>query len=260
MTDALYVESTGTGHPLVMLHGWGMHGGIWDDCVPDLAGRWRVIRPDLPGHGRSPAIAGTADLDALAESVASHCPREMTLVGWSLGGLVALNITRHLPQRVRRLVLVASTPRFVSGQNWPCGVAPSVLESFGRGLSADYRRTVRDFLTLQVRGDERAVELLRDLKTRVFAHGDPDPRALRQGLEMLAHTDLVSSLGEITRPTLVISGERDRITPPEAGMRLAEAIPGARFLSIQGASHAPFLSHRNEFVAALTAFLGGQEE
>jgi pimeloyl-[acyl-carrier protein] methyl ester esterase len=260
VTDTLYVQSTGTGHPLVMLHGWGMHGGIWDDCVPDLARSWRVIRPDLPGHGRSCGISGSSDLDTLAESVASHCPREMVLVGWSLGGLVALSITRHLPQRVRRLVLVASTPRFVAGAAWPWGIAPSVLESFGRGLSTDYRRTVRDFLTLQVRGDERAVELLRDLKARVFAHGDPDPRALRQGLDLLAASDLVGCLGKINRPTLVISGERDRITPPEAGMRMAEAIPGSRFLSIGGASHAPFLSHRNEFLKALAAFLQGRAE
>lgn len=258
--DSLYVESTGTGLPLVMLHGWGMHGGIWDDCVPELARRWRVVRPDLPGHGRSRGIPTSADLDTLAESVASHCPRDMILVGWSLGGLIALGIARHLPQRVRRLVLVASTPRFVTGPGWPYGVEPAVLESFGRGLSSDYRRTVRDFLSLQVRGDERAVELLRDLKARVFAHGDPDPRALRNGLELLAQTDLLGSLDSIARPTLVIAGDRDRITPPEAGMRMAEAIPGSSFVCIEGASHAPFLSHRNEFLEALAVFLEGRAE
>ena len=48
MTVDLYVESSGKGAPLVMLHGWGMHGGIWEDCVPSLAAGWRVIRPDLP--------------------------------------------------------------------------------------------------------------------------------------------------------------------------------------------------------------------
>ncbi len=255
MTDSLYVESAGSGFPLVMLHGWGMHGGIWDDCIPELARRWRVVRPDLPGHGRSPALPGHADLDAMVESVASHCPREMMLLGWSLGGLVAIRMAARLPQRVLRLVLVAATPRFVSGPEWPCAVAPSVLESFGRGLSGDYRRTVRDFLTLQVRGDERAVELLRDLKTRVFAHGDPDPGALQQGLELLAETDLRGDLEDIGQPSLVLSGERDRITPPEAGRRMAESLPRATFLSIQGASHAPFLSHRSEFLCALQDFL-----
>ncbi len=255
MTDTLHVESTGNGFPLVMLHGWGMHGGIWDDCVRSLAGRWRVVRPDLPGHGRSPALPGPGDLDSLTECVASHCPREMMLVGWSLGGLIAMRMAQQLPLRVRHLVLVASTPRFVSGPDWPCGVASSVLESFGTGLSADFRRTVRDFLTLQVRGDERAPELLRDLKHRLFAHGDPDPMALQQGLNLLAGTDLRPDLGRIIQPTLVIAGDRDRVTPPEAGRRLARSVEGSRFLSIKGASHAPFLSHRIEFLGALIDFL-----
>jgi len=257
MTDTLYVETVGKGFPLVMLHGWGMHGGIWDDCVPELAARWRVVRPDLPGHGRSHRLTGAADLDALVESVASHCPREMMLLGWSLGGLVAMRMARQLPRRIRRLVLVAATPRFVSGPGWPCGVAPSVLESFGDGLSGDYRRTVRDFLTLQVRGDERAPELLKDLKARVFAHGDPDPLALRQGLSLLAESDLREDLQGIDQPTLVISGDRDRITPLEAGRRTAEAVARARLVCIEGASHAPFLSHRSEFLLALQAFLQG---
>jgi pimeloyl-[acyl-carrier protein] methyl ester esterase len=260
VTDALFVERAGKGFPLIMLHGWGMHGGIWDECVPELAARWRVIRPDLPGHGRSPALPGSADLDSLAESVASHCPREMSLLGWSLGGLVAMRIASRLPGRVRRLVLVAATPRFVSGPGWPCGVSADVLELFGRGLSDDYRRTVRDFLTLQVRGDEHSVDLLRDLKTRVFAHGDPDPRALSQGLKLLADTDLRDDLEKIEQPTLVISGDRDRITPADAGRRMADKVAGARFVSIIGASHAPFLSHRSEFLRELMGFLAEEPD
>ena len=256
MTVDLYVESSGKGAPLVMLHGWGMHGGIWEDCVPSLAAGWKVVRPDLPGHGRSPAVPARADLDSLCEVVASNCPREMVLIGWSLGGLIAIRIARRLPQRIRGLVLVAATPRFVSGPDWPCGVDAPVLESFGRGLATDYRKTVRDFLTLQVRGDDRAVELLRTLRKRVFAHGDPDPRALRLGLDLLAETDARPDLPQIKPATLVISGERDRLTPPEAGRLTAEAIPDARFCAIAGAAHAPFLSHREEFLAELTRFLG----
>lgn len=259
MSAPFFVDSTGRGFPLVMIHGWGMHGGIWDDCVEELAGRWRVVRPDLPGHGRSASLANGADLDGLAEVVASHCPREMALLGWSLGGLIAIRMANRIPRRIRRLVLVAATPRFVKGPGWSCGVEPDVLASFGSGLARDYRRTVRDFLTLQVRGDERAVELLRDLKNRVFAHGDPDPAALRQGLDLLAKADMRDELECISQPTLVISGDRDRITPPEAGRRMAEALPGGRFLAVPGASHAPFLSHRSEFLGAVAEVMEGIE-
>lgn len=255
MTEELYVEASGTGVPLVMLHGWGMHGGVWDDCIGSLETRCRVFRPDLPGHGRSPALPGQSDIDELSAAVARHCPRKMILLGWSLGGLIAIRLAQRLPQRIRALVLVGTTPRFVTGPDWPWAVELPVLESFGRDLADDYRRTVRDFLALQVRGDEHALELLRTLKSRVFAHGEPNAGALRQGLELLARTDLRKDLSRIRLPTLVIAGERDRLTPPEAGAWAAEAIDGARFLSIRGAAHAPFLSHRRQFLEGLTQFL-----
>lgn len=254
--DELYIESSGQGPSFVMLHGWGLHGGIWDDCAPELEQRVRISKIDLPGHGRSPRLRGVADMDALVEIVARHCPRRMSLMGWSLGGMIAMEIARRLPRRVERLLLVATTPRFVTAPDWPCGVDPIVLSNFGAGLTEDYRRTVRDFLALQVRGDERASELLRQLRKRVFAHGDPDPTALAQGLDLLAETDLRENLDQLACPALVLSGERDRLTPPEAGIRLASLIPNAHYVEIEKAAHAPFLSHRREFISAIAEFSG----
>jgi pimeloyl-[acyl-carrier protein] methyl ester esterase len=256
VNDELYVESEGRGAPVVLLHGWGMHGGIWDDCAAALADDWRVSKVDLPGHGRSVPRPGIDRIEGLAEIVARHAPRRMTLVGWSLGGMVAMDLAQRQPRRVERLVLVATTPRFVAGPDWDCGVDPQVLESFGARLGEDYRRTVRDFLTLQVRGDEHATQLLRSLRRRLFAHGDPDPAALAQGLTVLAETDLRATIGRLRMPTLIISGDRDRLTPPEAGRWLADAIPDARHLSIGGASHAPFISHAEAFLDAVGEFLG----
>jgi len=258
----LHVESAGQGSPLVLIHGWGLHGGIWSDLVPRLSQHWRVICPDLPGHGASPRT-GKLDLDRLVEAIAFNAPRRATYLGWSLGGLVAMELARRLPQRVERLVLMATTPRFLNGPGWPCGVAPDVLESFGTGLAADYRKTVRDFLTLQVRGDSHATELLRTLRRRVFAHGEPDPRALAQCLEVLAISDLRPGLAQITQASLVMAGEHDRLCPAEASRRLATALPHAELSVIEGAAHAPFLSHRDAVLARLQAFLdterGGNE-
>lgn len=255
MTDELYVESSGAGPPVVLLHGWGMHGGIWDDCAGVLAGSYRVSKVDLPGHGRSPSRPGIDRLEGLTEIVARHAPRRMTLVGWSLGGMVAMDLARRQPRRVDRLVLVASTPRFVSGPDWACGIEPGILEEFGSRLADDYRRTVRDFLTLQVRGDEHATQMLRSLKERLFAHGDPDPRALAHGLAVLAEVDLRPVVGKLSMPTLVISGDRDRLTPPRASRWLADTIPRGRHLSIDGASHAPFISHAPAFLDAINDFM-----
>ena len=75
---------------------------------------------------------------------------------------------------------------------------------------------------------------------------------------MLVATDLRADVPRIAQPTLVIAGGRDTLTPPAAGRWLAAAIPGARFEEIAGSAHAPFLSHRDEFLAALEAFLGAR--
>ncbi len=255
MSMELHVESVGQGPALVLIHGWGLHGGIWSDLWPRLSRQQRVICPDLPGHGASPRTADL-DLQKLVEAVAYNAPRRATYVGWSLGGLIAIELARRLPQRVERLVLMATTPKFMSSPDWPCGVAPDVLESFATELTADYRKTVRDFLTLQVRGDSHAVELLRTLRRRVFAHGEPDPGALADCLGVLGATDLRDRLSAIHHPTLVLAGEHDRLCPAEASRRLASTLPNAELEVITGASHAPFLSHRNAVLERLQAFVG----
>jgi pimeloyl-[acyl-carrier protein] methyl ester esterase len=256
VSDELYIESSGRGAPLVMLHGWGMHGGVWDDCAAMLSDSFRVSKVDLPGHGRSRDVPDAGRLCGLTEVVARHAPRRMALVGWSLGGMIAMDLARRQPRRVEKLVLVATTPRFVSGPDWPYGVEPGVLATFGARLSEDYRRTIRDFLALQLRGDEHAARMLRSLRQRIFSHGDPDPRALARGLAVLAETDLRPAVSRLSMPTLVIGGDRDRLTPPEAGAWLADAIPGARHLSISGASHTPFISHPDAFLDAVGDFFG----
>lgn len=257
MTSRLHTDKTGAGPPLVMIHGWGLHGGVWQDIVPDLADRHRVLRLDLPGHGSSPAGDGILSLDTMADAVAAHAPEGSTLVAWSLGGMVALNLAVRHPSCVGSLALVATTPRFVAGRDWPCGLDAEIVDGFGESLRRDYKRTVRRFLTLQVRGDEKAAELLVRLRQEVFARGEPDADALAAGLSILRKTDVRADLRRISQPTLVIAGERDTLVPAEAGRRMAAAIPGASFALVAGASHAPFLSHREAFLSVLAPFVTG---
>ncbi len=254
MSVDLHVESAGQGPSLVLIHGWGLHGGIWSDLVPRLSRHYRVICPDLPGHGASPRVPDL-DLDKLVELVAFNAPRKAAYLGWSLGGIIAMELARRLPQRVERLVLMATTPRFLDGPGWPCGVAADVLDSFATGLAADYRKTVRDFLTLQVRGDSHGVELLRTLRRVVFAHGEPDPQALSDCLKVLARTDLRDRLAGLDQPALIVAGEHDRLCPADASHRLARMLAKAELEVIAGAGHAPFLSHRRAVLDCVQRFL-----
>lgn len=250
----LHLETAGHGPALVLLHGWGLHSGIWSTLLPELTRHFCVTCVDLPGHGRSAAPPEAFGLDGAAAAVAAVAPRGAAWLGWSLGGQVAL-AAALAGYDVRRLVLVATTPRFVTAPDWPCGIAATTLAQFAATLVEDHHKTVRDFLTLQVRGDRRAASRLAELRHVAGNHGPPAPSALAAGLAVLADTDLRRRLAEVVQASLVISGERDRLTPVEAGRRLAAALPAGRFLCLPGAAHAPFLTHPGEFVAAVAAFL-----
>ncbi len=181
MSGPLHVESTGEGPPLVLLHGWAMHSGFWGPLVPQLARRFRVHAVDLPGHGHSAAPPEfTLDGDRVGArlDVRRRRPRRSRVLGWSLGGLVAMHWALARPERIGRLVLVATTPRFVAGDDWPHAMPAETLARFGDELRVAWRLTIERFLTLQLQGGEHARATLAALRGELFARGMPSPAAL----------------------------------------------------------------------------------
>lgn len=256
---SLFRETIGAGHDLALLHGWALHGGLFAGLARELGAEHRVHTFDLPGHGRSPWAKNCADLEGIARRLAQHLPERCSLLGWSFGGMVAIRIATLFPERVPRLVLIASTPCFSKRRDWPHGMDDSALATLARGLERDWQATVRDFLSLQVRGDEHQLETLRELKRRLLEHGAPSTGALAAGLEILRSADLRGELSRVSAPTLVVGGALDRLTPPAAAAALATGIPRARQVEIAHAAHAPFLSHGAQVAALVLDFLGAPQ-
>lgn len=245
----LHVDTVGAGPPLLLLHGWAMHGGIFAPIVPALAAHYTVHCVDLPGHGRS-RTAGPLDITATARTLAARHPGA-TWLGWSLGGLVALEAAIEAPFQVGALVLVAANPRFVEGPDWPHGVSHAVFAGFGADLARDWRATVDRFLALECVGSDRARAELRTLREHVFDHGEPDPSVLDAGLAVLDQTDLRGELPHIRCPALWIAGSRDQLVPPGAAVAAAALMPRAHAVTIAGGGHAPFIGHPDRVLAAI---------
>jgi len=251
----LFVQTSGDGPDVVLVHGWGLNGGVWDTLAPLLehAG-FRVTRIDLPGYGRS-AWRGEADVEALARTVLDGVPQCAVWLGWSMGALVALQAALDAPSRIARLVLVAATPSFIRRPGWTSAMAPELLEGFARDLQGDYRRTLQRFLALQVRGSDAADAVLRELRARLLQHGSPAPQALLAGLGVLRGTDLRERLVDIACPALWLMGERDTLVPEAAARAAVARMPAARIEVVTGAGHAPFLARPAEVVDIIGNFL-----
>ena len=251
---SLQVEAKGNGAPLLLIHGWGMHSGMWGSIAEQLALTRRVYLVDLPGYGGSD-VCTPYDLDTLVQQFSEQFTEPLTVLGWSLGGQVALRWAYLKPAQVKKLILVATTPCFVQQENWSCAMGEDTLNEFAVSLLENHALTLKRFLALQLRGSENERELIVDLRTRLFAKGEPDMAALKGGLEILRDIDLRKQLAQIAQPTLVVAGERDMLTPLAASAYLKQSLPNARLATLTGSAHAPFLSHPQIFMQHLTSFL-----
>lgn len=252
----LVVDQSGHGPDLALLHGWGMHGGVWESLVPILAERHRVHVVDLPGHGAStPSTPFT--LQQVARDVSCALPPRCALLGWSLGGQVAMQIALDAPTQVERLLLIGTTPCFRQREDWPHGQDAAMMREFLRGLAQDYEGTLNRFLSLQARSGEAARAVIARLRETLFARGRPDLTSLLGGLAILSEIDLRQAVHAITQPTLIVHGTHDLLTPLAAAEWLAGQLPAAQLATIAGAAHAPFLSHPAQTLDLLQGFLHG---
>lgn len=230
-----------------------MHGGVFAPLVRELALHFECHVVDLPGHGLSEERDGL-ELERTVDRLLQWLPPAPWL-GWSLGGLIALEAALRAPDRVPALVAVAASPRFVVAPDWPHAVEHAVFAEFASELARDYRATIERFLALEVHGDAHPREEIRWLRERLGECPPGDPAVLADGLAILADTDLRAELPGLAVPSLWLAGQRDRLVPWQ-GMRAAAALaPAARFQRIDRAGHAPFLAHAGPVAEAVRGFL-----
>lgn len=250
----LHVEVTGSGPPLVLLHGWAMHGGVFAPLRDRLRDRHTLHLVDLPGHGLSRDSGVPLALDAVVAELCARLP-PAPWCGWSLGGLFALRAAATRPERVQRLAMLCAGPCFVRADDWPHAVSAEIFSDFAQGLRDDYRGTLERFIALEAFGSDHARDEIRSLRDGLFARGEPAATMLADGLSLLGSTDLRPLLPRLSVPSLWLAGRRDRLVDPRAMQRAAELAPDARFDVVAHAGHAPFLTHADTVAARLHAFV-----
>jgi 3-oxoadipate enol-lactonase len=248
----LYYEIAGQGQPLVLIHGFALDHRLWDEQFRDYARRFRVLRYDLRGFGRSdPPTAGQPyqhadDLRALLDHFQID---QAYLVSLSLGASVALNAALSFPSRVGALVLVDA---FLTGwpmsPDWQAEVGPIWREAAARGVPASKERWYQVRMFAPTRANPRAAPRLARMTTDWtgwhFDHRDPE------NTPALTH----HRLSEVRAPSLVVVGEHD-LPDFQAIAQALLAIPLARLVTVPGAGHLPPLEAPSLFDALVLGFL-----
>jgi pimeloyl-[acyl-carrier protein] methyl ester esterase len=249
-----HVEIVGQGQPLVLLHGWGLHSGVWQHLVKSLSQQYMLYLVDLPGMGSSRPIE-PYHLHALADAVAEVIPGVADVLGWSMGGLVAQRIALNQPERIRRLVLVGTTPCFIAKPDWPHGIDPVHFQQFAEKVESNYKAAMLQFLTLQCMKASDARSTIRQLRASFESRPVPTQTTLNRSLNVLLDSDLRDEITNVRKPVLLIHGDRDNLAPVAAAHWMASNLQHAYLRVISGAAHAPFLSHSERFVETLNQFL-----
>ena len=245
----LSLTRRGRGRPIILLHGWGMNASVFEPLSHELVKSREVVTVDLPGYGASAWDASISFQDQVA-MIASRLP-EGELLGWSMGGLFALEMMRQNPGQFSQLFLVCCNPCFVRQKGWHCAVGAQVFDAFNQDLRRGWRNTIKRFLMLQMHGCDNARQLVRNLMEQHQIDGEPDSEALQFGLDLLKQSDSRELLATLDLPIKFILGERDQLVPYGLAKEIIKVNPQIQVESLATAAHAPFLSHTTQFLAML---------
>ncbi|HEX7306402.1 3-oxoadipate enol-lactonase [Lentzea sp.] len=221
--------------------------GLFDAQVAGLADRLRVVRFDLPGHGRSPASPGPYTVAGLAAGVVelldSLDVERCHYLGVSLGGAIGQWLALHHAERLATLTVCATAARFADPAQWPARAA-SVREQGTEPIVPSRTGTwfTHGFAARRPAEAERLLAMLRATA----------PEGYAGCCEAIGTFDTRAELGRVTVPTLVLAGADDPATPPETVRFIADAIPGARFEVVPDAAHL-LTAEQPEVVNALVA-------
>jgi len=227
---------------IIMLHGWGFTPRIWDPLRAWL-GDFRLLTPDLNN--------GVATLAARADAVSGAIDPDAVLVGWSLGAMLAIELARRHPAKVRALCLIGTTQRFVANTEWPHGLDGGVVSAFRRDFAENPARTIRRFMALQTLGDARRLPLQRQLES---ALADPKSAGLAEGLAILETADLRDTVLPETLSMLLIHGVHDALMPVDAARTLASSQASAQLHEIPDAGHCPLFTDPERLAGLIRSF------
>lgn len=258
----MHVAETGTGRPLIFLHGWSSHGDYFGPQAAALARDYRLIMPDLPGHRRSPATPNVLSIASLAAElrilITTRGLEKPVLIGWSMGAMVALDyIAQFGSDDLAGLVIEDMTVKITNESGWRFGIRngfdaaqSTAAVAAMRKDWADYSQNAmpklfaRSYMPEAGLGDWISAEIARN-----------DGAAMAALWQSMAEQDYRALLPTLALPVLILHGGESQLYEPAVSQWMAANIPGARRCCFDNAGHSPHLEVPKAYNQALVDFI-----
>lgn len=233
---------------VALIHGWALGSWVWQDFVQHLQHRWQIVKVDLPGYG---VLAGEIadDIEHWLDIVSPQVPINAVLVGWSLGGTVAIRLASRRPD-IKVLILLASNPCFLNSEDWHHGAATADFEKLEQQLACDKVAALKMFLGLVTKGDRHPRQSMRFLQQQL-KEKMPPREVLQSGLQILRQQDLRQILVDYSGAIGMVFGSNDILVKPQTGKAMQAIRSDIRIAQITEVGHAPFLSWPQETATIL---------
>jgi len=254
-----HYDIEGEGEHLLFIHGWGVDKKIWRQQCKFFSKYYRIMTVDLPGHGQS--SWEKVDLHVMIDDLKFLFDKEhfdkVTMIGSSIGGLVALKYYEFYPEGIQRLIFVGPMPKFSKSRDYPHGLDIEKMRKLGDHLHSDYPAIVNIYFRSLFTKQERQTRRYKWIQKFRRDENMPMKKALLEYLDIMEKEDLREVLKKVKVPIQFINGREDEICNRETIKFLKKLSPESRFDFFEHCGHFPFLSKPYEFNQIMDEFLKG---
>lgn len=250
----IFTKTMGSGENVVLLHGGCDDHRYMQPIMNALHKHYRVTNLDEPGRGKTPWQPQIETIHDLADALLPILPEQAIYISWSFGGLIALSLAARYPARVKRIINIGSSPKFIEAPNWPAipepGFKPGLALIAEQGLTA-FLKAFHEAEFAPIHPKPRNYDQLNQLLVNMEADVD----AISKRIGICEATDLRQEFSQLKCPIDLIFGEKDAAVPPALYPKIKQLNPRAHIHIIPGAQHMMHWTHETEFNHILKSIL-----
>lgn len=236
---------------LVLIHGWGCDSRTWQPLLESLQKIASVTLIDLPGFGSAPALSEFS-LDAVLGKIERQLPAKSVVMGWSLGGMLAVQLAARFPERIDAVITLATNVKFVADKTYLSAMPRAINRQFNESFAQDPQATLKLFCGLLAQGDENERSLLKQLRRNEIGSVTEN---WVQALQLLSSLDNRHAIAQLRQPCVHMYAEKDALVPVAAVNAIKEINPHHDVMVFEQTAHALHWSQPHKLVDCIALFL-----